>query len=161
MPRVSANRSVRCGFLSLMERLNQDMKTALKNKDKQTLTVIRTIRSAIKNEEIQLKRPLTEDEALAVIMKERKQQEDSLVEFEQAGREDLAAKAKSEIAVLEKYLPQPLDDDELRAVIQKVIERIGAVSKRDMGKVMKEVLPEVKGRADGKRVNRLVQEYLS
>ncbi|PTM59485.1 GatB/YqeY domain-containing protein [Desmospora activa] len=146
--------------MTLIERLNHDMKTAMKNKDKQTLTVIRTIRSSIKNEEIGLQRSLNEEEALGVVMKELKQQKDALGEFEQAGRDDLALKAKSEIAVLEKYLPQPLSDDELRTVIQEAINRIGAVAKSDMGKVMKEVLPKVKGRADGKRVNQLVQEYL-
>lgn len=136
------------------------MKTAMKNKDKETLSVIRMVRSSLKNREIELKRPLNEEEALDVVIKELKQQQDSLVEFDRAGRDDLAEKARSEIAVLERYLPEPLSDEELRSIVQKAVNRTGAASKADMGKVMKAVMPEVKGRADGKRVNRLVLEVL-
>ncbi|MDR6225053.1 GatB/YqeY domain-containing protein [Desmospora profundinema] len=146
--------------MTLIERLNQDMKTAMKNKDKETLSVIRMVRSSLKNREIELKRPLNEEEALDVVIKELKQQQDSLVEFDRAGRDDLAEKARSEIAVLERYLPEPLSDEELRSIVQKAVNRTGAASKADMGKVMKAVMPEVKGRADGKRVNRLVLEVL-
>lgn len=146
--------------MNLIERLNQDMKTAMKNKEKTTLSVIRMVRSSIKNKEIELKQPLTEEEALDVVTKELKQQRDSLQEFEQAGREDLAQKARDEIAVLEKYMPEQLTEAELKKIVQEAIASTGAVSKADMGKVMKAVMPQVKGRADGKWVNRLVQEGL-
>ncbi|MFD1425661.1 uncharacterized protein YqeY [Kroppenstedtia sanguinis] len=146
--------------MNLMEQLNQDMKTAMKNKDKTALTIIRMVRSSIKNREIELKHPLTEEEVLDVVTKELKQQKDSLQEFEQAGREDLAQKARDEIAVLEKYMPEQLTEAELKKIVQEAIASTGAVSKADMGKVMKAVMPQVKGRADGKWVNRLVQEGL-
>ncbi|EGK12643.1 GatB/YqeY domain-containing protein [Kroppenstedtia eburnea] len=146
--------------MNLIERLNQDMKTAMKNKEKTTLSVIRMVRSSIKNKEIELKQPLTEEEALDVVTKELKQQRDSLQEFEQAGREDLAQKARDEIAVLEKYMPEQLTEAELKKIVQEAIASTGATSKADMGKVMKAVMPRVKGRADGKWVNRLVQEGL-
>ncbi len=146
--------------MSLIERLNQDMKTAMKNKEKTTLSVIRMVRSSIKNKEIELQHSLTEEEALDVVAKELKQQKDSLREFEQVGREDLAQKARDEIAVLERYMPEQLTDAELKKIVQETIASTGAASKADMGKVMKAVMPRVKGRADGKRVNRLVQEGL-
>jgi uncharacterized protein len=146
--------------VSLIERLNQDMKTAMKNKEKTTLSVIRMVRSSIKNKEIELQHSLTEEEALDVVAKELKQQRDSLREFEQVGREDLAQKARDEIAVLERYMPEQLTDAELKKIVQETIASTGAASKADMGKVMKAVMPRVKGRADGKRVNRLVQEGL-
>lgn len=146
--------------MTLIERLNQDMKTAMKNKEKATLSVIRMVRSSLKNREIELQRPLDEEEALDVVIKELKQQQDSLTEFEKAGRADLIEKTRTEIAVLERYLPEPLSEEELRTIIQQVIDQTGATSKADMGKVMKTVMPEVKGRADGKQVNRLVLELL-
>jgi uncharacterized protein YqeY len=146
--------------LTLIERLNQDMKTAMKNKEKATLSVIRMVRSSLKNREIELQRPLDEEEALDVVIKELKQQQDSLTEFEKAGRADLIEKTRTEIAVLERYLPEPLSEEDLRTIIQQVIDQTGATSKADMGKVMKAVMPEVKGRADGKQVNRLVLELL-
>jgi uncharacterized protein YqeY len=136
------------------------MKTAMKNKEKATLSVIRMVRSSLKNREIELQRPLDEEEALDVVIKELKQQQDSLTEFEKAGRADLIEKTRTEIAVLERYLPEPLSEEELRTIIQQVIDQTGATSKADMGKVMKTVMPEVKGRADGKQVNRLVLELL-
>ncbi|PTX64859.1 hypothetical protein C8P63_10177 [Melghirimyces profundicolus] len=146
--------------MTLTERLNQDMKTAMKEKDKLTLSVLRMVRSALKNKEIELKRPLDEEEALGVVSKELKQRKDSLHEFEQAGREDLAQKTRDEIAVLKQYLPEQLTEEELRQIVRETVAETGASSKADMGKVMKAIMPKVKGRADGKRVNRMVQEEL-
>ncbi|OYD07663.1 GatB/YqeY domain-containing protein [Paludifilum halophilum] len=146
--------------MTLMERLNSDMKTAMKNKDKTKLSVIRMVRSSLKNEEIKLNRPLTEEDALNVISRELKQQKDSLNEFEQADRKDLAEKARADIAVLQEYLPEPLTEEEVRGIVREAIQESGATSKADMGQVMKIVIPRVKGRADGKMVNRLVQEAL-
>ncbi|SMO50425.1 GatB/YqeY domain-containing protein [Melghirimyces algeriensis] len=146
--------------MTLIERLNEDMKTAMKKKDKTTLSVIRMVRSSLKNKEIDLKRTLTEEEALGVISKELKQQKESLQDFEQAGREDLVEKAQMNIEVLKQYLPEPLSEEELRKIVRETIREIGASSKADMGKVMKSVMPKVKGRVDGKLVNQLVQEEL-
>ncbi|WP_188647273.1 GatB/YqeY domain-containing protein [Marinithermofilum abyssi] len=146
--------------MTLLERLTQDMKTAMKEKDKTKLSVVRMLRSSIKNKEIELGRSLDEDEALQVVSKELKQQKDSLSEFERAGRDDLAEKARGEIAVLEQYLPEQLSEEEIRAIVQETIQETGASSKKDMGKVMGAIMPKVKGRADGKVINRLVQEFL-
>lgn len=146
--------------MSLTQRLEQDMKAAMKNKDKAKLGVIRMLRSAIKNMEIERGRPLVEDEVLDVLARELKQRKESLQEFEKAGRSELAEKVKAEIAVVETYLPAPLSQEELRELARQVIDEVGASTPADMGKVMKEIIPRVKGRADGKEVNRIVRQLL-
>ena len=147
--------------MSLLGRLNDDMKQAMKHKEKNKLTVIRMVKAALQNEEIKLQNPLTEEEELTVLTREVKQYKDSLLEFEKAGREDLVDKLKSEIQILETYLPEQLTEEELLAVIQQSISEVGAASKADMGKVMGAVLPKVKGKADGSQVNRLVSQLLA
>ncbi|WP_242222899.1 GatB/YqeY domain-containing protein [Bacillus cereus group sp. BfR-BA-01380] len=147
--------------MSLLGRLNDDMKQAMKNKEKNKLTVIRMVKAALQNEEIKLQNPLTEEEELTVLTREVKQYKDSLLEFEKAGREDLVDKLKSEIQILETYLPEQLTEEELLAVIQQSISEVSAASKADMGKVMSAVLPKVKGKADGSQVNRLVSQLLA
>lgn len=147
--------------MSLSQRLEQDMKVALKNKDKTKLSVIRMLRSAIKNAEIERGRPLEEEEVLDVLARELKQRKESLQEFEKAGRSELAEKAKAEIAVVQAYLPTPLSEEELRKLARQVIDEVGASTPADMGKVMKELIPRVKGRADGKEVSRIVRELLN
>lgn len=146
--------------MSLTQRLEQDMKTALKNKDKTKLGVIRMIRSSIKNAEIERGRPLEEGEVLEVVARELKQRKESLLEFEKAGRSELAEKVKAEIAVVESYLPAPLSEEELRELARQVIAEVGASAPADMGKVMKEIIPRVKGRAGGKEVSRIVRGLL-
>ncbi|ENQ3079894.1 GatB/YqeY domain-containing protein [Bacillus sp. WLY-B-L8] len=147
--------------MSLLSRLNDDMKQAMKNREKEKLTVIRMVKSALQNEAIKLQNSLTEEEELTVLAREVKQYKDSLLEFEKAGREDLVDKLKSEIQILETYLPEQLTEEELLAVIQQSISEVGAASKADMGKVMSAVLPKVKGKADGSQVNRLVSQLLA
>jgi uncharacterized protein YqeY len=147
--------------VSLLERLNQDMKTAMKNKEKTKLSVIRMLRSEIKNEEIERQHTLNDEEVIEVLMRELKKRKDSLQQFEDAGRDDLVQQLREEIAVIEPYLPEQLSEEELRELVQQVVQETGASSKADMGIVMKAIMPRVKGRADGKLVNRLVQEVLS
>ncbi|WP_212772762.1 GatB/YqeY domain-containing protein [Polycladomyces abyssicola] len=147
--------------MSLLERLNQDMKTAMKNKEKTKLSVIRMLRSEIKNEEIQRQHTLSDEEVIEVLMRELKKRKDALQQFEEAGRDDLVQQLREEITVIEPYLPEQLSEEELRELVREVVQEIGASSKADMGKVMKAIMPRVKGRADGKLVNRLVQEVLS
>jgi uncharacterized protein len=147
--------------LSLLERLNQDMKQAMKDKDSLKLSTIRMLRSAIKNKEIDKRRALTDAEVEEVILSEVKKRNDSVAEYEKAGRQDLADKEKAEIEVLKAYLPEQLSEDEVRALVEEVIRETGASSKADMGKVMGVLMPKVKGRADGRLVNRLVTEALS
>lgn len=147
--------------MSLLERLNQDMKTAMKNKEKTKLSVIRMLRSEIKNEEIERQHTLNDEEVIEVLMRELKKRKDALQQFEEAGRKDLVQQLQEEIAVIQPYLPEQLSEEELRELVREVLQETGATSKADMGKVMKAIMPRVKGRADGKLVNRLVQEALS
>ncbi|WP_028399247.1 GatB/YqeY domain-containing protein [Ectobacillus panaciterrae] len=147
--------------MSLLDLLNDDMKQAMKSKEKEKLTVIRMVKAALKNEEIKLQRALTDEEELTVLTREVKQRKDSLLEFEKAGREDLVNKVKDEMTVLEAYLPKQLSEEELIAVIKQAIAETGAASKADMGKVMGAVIPKVKGKADGSLVNQLVSQLLA
>lgn len=148
--------------MTLRETLSADMKEAMKAKEegKLRLAVIRMAWSTIRNKEIDEKRDLTDEEILAVLMKEVKQREDSITEFKAAGREELVGKNEEEIAILKKYLPEQLSDDELKKLVQEAITATGAASVKDMGKVMGMVMGKAKGRADGKRINSTVRELL-
>jgi uncharacterized protein len=146
--------------VSLTEQLAEDMKQAMKSKDKVRLSVIRMVRTAIKNAEIDQQKTLSDDEVLAVLNKELKQRRDSLEAFEGAGRSDLIEEVKAEIDVLVGYLPKQLTEEELKSIVQDTIQEVGASSKADMGKVMAALMPKVRGRADGKLVNQLVQQLL-
>ena len=137
------------------------MKRTMKNKDKSTLAVIRMLRSALQNEAIKRGGTLSETDELTILSRELKQRKDSLQEFEKAGRKDLVDKLFAEIKVLEKYLPQQLTPEELETIVKETIAQIGASSKKDVGKAMSAIMPKVKGRADGKLVNQLVQKHLS
>lgn len=147
--------------MSLLDTLNQDMKQAMKNKDKQKLSVIRMLKASLQNEAIKHGRELNEEEELTVLAREMKQRKDSLQEFEKAGREDLVAGLQDEIAVLTPYLPKQLTEEELQEIVAQTISETGAASKADMGKVMGALMPKVKGKADGGLVNRIVQQQLS
>jgi uncharacterized protein len=147
--------------MSLLDRLNQDMKQAMKNKDKEKLSVIRMVKSSLQNEAIKLGNVLSEDEELQVLTREMKQRKDSLQEFEKAGRDDLVKNLEQEIVVLNDYMPAQMSEEELKSVIQETIEQTGAASKADMGKVMGAIMPKVRGKAEGTMVNRLVQQLLS
>nr|WP_255724487.1 GatB/YqeY domain-containing protein [Shimazuella soli] len=140
--------------------MDQDMKAAMKQKDKETLSTIRMVRSSIKKVEIDNRGELSDDQVLEVLVREIKQRKDSLQEYEKAGREDLAAKEKREIEILSAYLPAQLTEEELLEIVKKAIADTGASSKKEMGKVMSVVVPLTKGRADGKKVNQLVQQLL-
>ncbi|MGN1387580.1 MAG: GatB/YqeY domain-containing protein [Bacillus sp. (in: firmicutes)] len=148
--------------MSLLERLNNDMKQAMKNKEKDKLSVIRMLKAALQNEAIKLgNKELTEDEELTVLSRESKQRKDSLQEFSNAGRDDLVEKIRTEIKYVELYMPQQLTEEEVTNIVKETIEAVGATSKADMGKVMGALMPKVKGKADGALVNKLVQQHLS
>ena len=147
--------------MSLNDRLTADMKVAMKNKEKNKLSVIRMVKSSIQNESIKLGHDLTEEEELTVLTREVKQRKDSLLEFEKAGRSDLVQNLDEELSILSVYLPKQLSEDEVEQIVQEVISETGASSKKDMGKVMGALMPRVKGKADGGLVNRLVQKNLS
>ena len=148
--------------MSIKDLLTEDMKQAMKDKEsgKLRLSVIRMARANIKNIEIDEKRELNDDEVLAVLVKEVKMRQDSLEEFAKAGREVLVEQAKQEIAILRKYLPEQLSDEELRALVEEAVAETGAAGPKDMGKVMAALMPKTRGRADGKRINTMVRELL-
>lgn len=147
--------------MSFIDQLNQDMKQAMKDKDKKKLSVIRMLKAAMQNESIKLGRDLSEDESLTVLSRELKQRKDSLQEFENAGRQDLADNVKEEIQVIDLYMPEQLSEEELLALVNETIQNMGATTKADMGKVMGAIMPKVKGKADGSVINRLVLEQLN
>ncbi|MEZ7533035.1 GatB/YqeY domain-containing protein [Veillonella atypica] len=146
--------------MSLKDQLKEDMKAAMKAREegKIALSVIRMVNSAIKNTEINDKIELDDNGVLGILAKEMKTRQDSLTEFEKAGREDLISHVKEEIAVLQKYMPAQMTEDEIRDVVKKAIAECG--DNVNMGNVMKHVMPNTKGRADGKLVNTIVKELL-
>jgi len=146
--------------MNLSERLNDDMKQAMRSQEKFKLTTIRMIRASIKNLEIDLKRSLDDNEVLEILSREIKQRKDSLQEFEKAGRDDLAKDIAAEIDIISVYLPAQLTEEEIKVIVQQTLQETGASSKAEMGKVMTALMPKVKGRADGKLVNTLVQQFL-
>ncbi|MFC5466643.1 GatB/YqeY domain-containing protein [Lederbergia graminis] len=148
--------------MGLLGRLNEDMKQAMKNKEKDKLSVVRMLKAALQNESIKLgKQELSEEEELTVLSREVKQRKDSLQEFEKAGRDDLVQKIQSELEYVNIYMPEQLSEDEVSAIVKSAIAETGATSKSDMGKVMGVLMPKVKGKADGSLVSKLVQRHLS
>lgn len=147
--------------MNLNDRLNEDMKHAMRSQDKFRLSVIRMVRSSIKNIEIDQRKTLDDQEILDVLNREVKLRKDSLQEFEKAGRQDLVDQLKQELDILAVYMPKQLSEDEVKAIVQQTIQEVGASSKADMGKVMGALMPKVKGLADGKLVNQIVQQLLA
>ncbi|MGG3915554.1 GatB/YqeY domain-containing protein [Bacillus sp. es.034] len=148
--------------MSLLNRLNDDMKQAMKNKEKEKLSVIRMLKASLQNEAIKHgKQELSEDEELTVLSREVKQRKDSLQEFQNAGREDLVEKIQTELTYVEIYMPKQLSEEEVSAIIEQTVAEVGATSKADMGKVMGAIMPKLKGKADGALVNKLVLQHLS
>lgn len=147
--------------MSLLKQLTTDMVTAMKNRDKDTLKVVRMLKAAVQNEKIELGHDLSENEEIAAMSREYKQRKESLAEFEKAGREDLVDQTKKELAVVEKYLPQQLSAEDVKKVVKETIAALGADSMKNFGQVMGAVMPKLKGKADGKLINQTVKEQLS
>lgn len=148
--------------MSLVESLNQDMKSAMRNKDRQKLNVIRMVKASLQNEAIKLgKDELAEDEELTVLSREVKQIKESLQEFKKAERDDLVEKHEQDLKILQVYMPEQLSSDELEQIVVGTIDEVSATTKKDIGKVMSALMPKVKGKADGAVVNQLVQKHLS
>lgn len=146
--------------MSLKEQLTTDMKEAMKSHDKDRLAVIRMVRGAIRQQEIDGQKELSDEDVIAVMSKEIKMRKDSIEEFKKGGREDLIAKTQAEIDVLIPYMPAQLSEDEVRELVKAAVAETGAATPKDMGKVMGALMPKVKGRADGKLVNTLVRSML-
>lgn len=147
---------------TLGERLERDLKDALKNRKTAELRTLRGLKSALMTKELEAGRgSLSESDAIAVLQKQARQRKDSIEQFESAGRTDLVEKEKEELAIIETYLPEELSDSELNEIIEEAVVSTGASSTSDMGKVMGAVMPAVRGRADGNRVRELVTRRLS
>jgi uncharacterized protein YqeY len=147
--------------MSLEERLVEEMKQAMKSNDKLRLSTIRMIRSGLKNKEIELRKKLEDEEIVRVIQVMVRKGEESVEQFQNGGRTDLVEKEKREIEILKSFLPQPLGQEEILKIIDQSIQETQASSPKDIGKVMKSVMPKIGGKADGKLVNQLVKERLS
>jgi uncharacterized protein len=146
----------------LANQITEDLKKSMKERNELKTSVLRMVKSALKNKAIELKKDTLEDtDAIKVLQKEVKQRRDSVAEYEKANRKDLADKEASEINILETYLPKQLSDNELKDIVKKALDAAGITSKADMGRAMKEVMPAVKGQADGKRVSQAVASLLS
>ena len=144
---------------SIQKQLEQDFILALKEK-KPSLDVLRMIKAAVKNAEITKKDKLTDQEIMIVLQKEKKQRQDSVEEFTKGQRNDLVDKEKFEIEVIEKYLPKAMSNDEIKQIILEEINNTSASNSGDMGKVMGQVMPKLKGRADGEKVSQIDKEEL-
>jgi len=147
--------------MSLEERLVEEMKQAMRSNDKLRLSTIRMIRSASKNKEIELRKKLDDEDILRVIQGMVRKGEESVEQFQAGGRTDLVEKEQTEIEILKSFLPQPISQEEMLRIIDQSIEETQASSLKDLGKVMKSVMPKLGGKADGKLINQLVRERLS
>ena len=147
--------------MALRDRLDEDLKSAMRAKDSLRMNTIRGLKSAVKYREIELMKPLDDAGILGVASTEIKRRRDSVEQYRAGNRPDLADKEEAEILLLQDYLPQQLTAAELDAKVDEVIARVGAKGPKDMGAVMKALLPDVQGRADGKVVSELVKQRLA
>jgi uncharacterized protein YqeY len=146
---------------SLKEKLTNDLKQAMKVGDTTRRNVIRLVMSAIKNAEIAKRGELEEPDVIGVIAKEARQRQESIDAFKQGDRQDLVSKEEAELAILQEYLPQQADRDEIVVAAQQIIAEVGAEGPRDKGKVMPRLIAQFKGKADGREINDIVTELLS
>lgn len=142
-------------------RLNEEMVRAAKARDKIRLSAIRMLKTALHNKEIELMRPLNETETMQILSLMVKQRKDSIEQFAKGGRADLVEKEEAELKILLEYLPAQMSEEEVEALIKKIIVEIDAVSVKDMGRVMKVLMPEITGKADGKAAGEKVKALLS
>ncbi|HVE72659.1 MAG TPA: GatB/YqeY domain-containing protein [Thermoanaerobaculia bacterium] len=145
---------------NLTDQIRADLTAAMKAQEKERLSVIRMLQSAMKNEQIHLGHELSDEEAMSVIRKAVKQRQDSIEQYSNAGRTELADKERSEMGILKTYLPAELSEEELESGLREIIASTGAASKKDLGKVMKEATARYKGRADGKKIQEIVARLL-
>lgn len=147
--------------MTLKKKMDQEMILAAKAKDKLRLSALRLLKSGLHNREIDLKRELNEAEFLQLLSTMVKQRKDSIEQFEKGGRADLVEKEETELKVIQEFMPTPMSEAELDAMITEAIRETGAASVRDMGKVMATLMPKVTGKADGKMVGEKVKARLS
>ncbi len=147
--------------MSLKEKITEDLKEALRKGEEQRKSTLRMLQSAIRYREVELQHPLSDEEVLDVIAKQVKQRRESIAEYEKGGREDLVREEQGELDVLSTYLPEQLSREEIRAMAQEAIKQTGATDARGIGAVMKELMPKVRGRAEGRVVNEIVRDLLN
>ena len=151
--------------MSLKDRIGEDIKSAMKAKDKIRLETVRSIKKVILEKEVAL-RPkgqdsLTEEQEIEVLSQQAKQRRDSIEQYRNGGREDLAEKEAQELAIIETYLPKQLSDEEVNSILDEIIASVGATTAKDLGKVMGVAMKQLKGKADGKKIQTMVKEKLS
>ena len=147
--------------MSLVEQINEDMKTAMKSQDKERLSVIRMIKSAIQLAKIELKHELSDEEVVDVVSKQIKMRKDSIAEFSKASRDDLVQAYQSEIEILNNYMPEQLSLEEVNKIIDEAFALINPTSQKQMGLIMKEINPKVRGKFDMGEVSKIIRDKLS
>ena len=146
--------------MSLSGKIEKDIKESLKSGDKNRVSILRMVKSDVKNKEIEKGDTLTDEDIQAVLRSFSKRARESIEQFSGAGRDELAEKEKAELAVIQEYLPRQLGEEDIRKAVRDVIDETGAAGVKDMGRVMKAVMSKLKGQADGRLVNNLVKETL-
>jgi uncharacterized protein YqeY len=146
--------------MTLQDQLMADLKAALRDKDAVRKSAIRMVLAALKYARVEVNRDLTEDEMIGALSKEVRQRHKAMEEFERGGRADLVAREQVELDILKAYLPQALTDAEVVDLAREVIAEVGASSPKEMGQVMRAIMPRVRGRADGRKVNQIVRQLL-
>jgi uncharacterized protein len=147
--------------MSLVQVMEEELKQARLARDESRRDALALLVSSLKSAEKELQRPLTDDESLQVLQRERKRRQEAAEAFRGAGREEQASGEEAELAVLEEFMPEPLSEEDLEAIVDDAIAEVGATSMRDIGRVMADVMPQVSGRADGSVVSQLVREKLA
>jgi len=148
--------------MTLQEKIQSDIAEAMRSKDPLRLSVLRMMKSAVKNKEVEKMKPLEAGEVIAVLNTLVKQRKDSVEQFRNGGREELAAKEEAEIKIIEGYLPAAASDEDMRQAVEEAIQETGATSMKDMGKLMKAAMTRLAGKtADGSRLSQMVKEKLS
>ena len=146
--------------MTLVERINEDMKAAMKAQDKESLNVIRMLKSAVQLAKIELKHDLSDEEVVDVVSKQIKMRKDSIVEFSKASREDLVSQYEQEVNILNKYMPEQLSLEEVENIIDEAFDLVNPTSQKQMGLIMKEVNPKVRGKFDMGEVSKLIKNRL-
>ena len=147
--------------VSLIEEIDDELKDAMRARDAERRDALRLILNALKNSQKELQRPLSEEEELQVLQRERKRRVEAAEAFRTGGREEQAAAEERELEILEEVMPEPLSEDESAEIVDDVIAEVGATSMADLGRVMADVMPQIAGRADGSQVSQIVREKLA
>ncbi len=144
----------------LVDKIQKDLREAIKKREKERISALRMVTSELRNKEIARKEPLDDETAMQVIQKQVNKHQDSISQFSQAGRTDLADKERAQMGVLKEYLPEPMSKEEVKEIVDNAVEELDAAGLKDLGRVMGNVMPKVRGRFDGAKVNKIAREKL-